>query len=300
MAGVAQILYGIVNHPLSRHRPLPAIWRFVSWQVSCRLATQAVVKPWVNGTRLRVRRGETGLTGNLYTGLFEFADMAFVAHCLRRSDLFIDVGANAGAYTVLASGVAGAQTVAFEPIPETCQRLRLNISLNDLDQLVSVYECALGAHTGRLRMSRYADTTNRVIDSATTERDSSGETDVCVRDLDSVLADQNPAIIKIDVEGFELPVLQGATRTLENPVLKALLVEMNGSGVTYGFSELEIVSTLTRYGFSAATYDPWKRSLLACDFQRQMQGNALFVRDIDWLAERCRNGQTLNVYGNRI
>ena len=63
------------------------------------------------------------MTGNIYCGLAEFADMAFVLHVLRAGDLFVDIGANAGAYTLLASSVAGAKTTCFEPVPATYARL---------------------------------------------------------------------------------------------------------------------------------------------------------------------------------
>ncbi len=71
-----------------------------------------VIVHWIGGTRLAARRGMTGLTGNIYAGLHEFADMAFLLHFLRPSDLFADVGANVGSYTILASGVVRCPTVA--------------------------------------------------------------------------------------------------------------------------------------------------------------------------------------------
>lgn len=56
---------------------------------------------WIEGARLMVRNGMTGATGNIYCGLHEFTDMSFVLHLLRPDDLFVDVGANIGSYTVL-------------------------------------------------------------------------------------------------------------------------------------------------------------------------------------------------------
>jgi len=48
----------------------------------------------VNGSKFLVKTGETGLTGNIYTGLHEFPDMGFLLHFLRAEDLFVDIGAN--------------------------------------------------------------------------------------------------------------------------------------------------------------------------------------------------------------
>src|SRR6478609_823915 len=97
----------IIRHPLNQRRRLAALMRFASWQLGSRVKTEHVI-PWVAGTKLVVRRGMTGATGNIYCGLHEFADMAFVLHALRPGDLFVDVGANIGSYTVLASAVCDA------------------------------------------------------------------------------------------------------------------------------------------------------------------------------------------------
>ena len=67
-------------------------------------------------------RRMTGITGNIYAGLHEFADMAFVLHFLRGRRPVRRCGrANVGSYTILVSGVVGCRTIAFEPDPITCR-----------------------------------------------------------------------------------------------------------------------------------------------------------------------------------
>ena len=96
----------------------------------------------------------TGATGNIYAGLHEFADMAFTLHFLRPDDLFMDVGANVGSYTLLASGVCKARTISFEPYPETMAALRRNIDL-ELESAGIEFIDANGAGEGvRFRKSR--------------------------------------------------------------------------------------------------------------------------------------------------
>jgi hypothetical protein len=100
--------------------------------------------------------GMTGATGNIYTGLHEFTDMAFCLHLLRVGDLFVDVGANIGSYTVLSSKVVGANSLAIEPVPTTYKRLRRNININDISSLVDSRCCAAGKNHG-LRLWLHAD-----------------------------------------------------------------------------------------------------------------------------------------------
>ena len=84
----------------------------------------------MNNARVVVRTGETGFTGNIYCGLDEFQDMAFLLHALRKEDLFVDIGANVGSYTLLACSAIGAKGYCVEPVPSTYHRLMVNIRYN--------------------------------------------------------------------------------------------------------------------------------------------------------------------------
>jgi len=117
---------------------------------------------WIEGSKLIARNGMTGATGNIYCGLHEFADMAFVLHLLRPDDLFVDVGANVGSYTVLASTVCGARTIAIEPDPETARSLQRNIDANGIGDRVAIVQAAVGDRRGRTHFTVGNDTTNRV------------------------------------------------------------------------------------------------------------------------------------------
>jgi len=93
---ITALLKFITTHPLNRDRKLQSIARFAKWQIRSRLAPGAIVYDWINGSRFLVRADQTGLTGNIYTDLHEFADMGYLLHVLRDDDLFVDIGANVG------------------------------------------------------------------------------------------------------------------------------------------------------------------------------------------------------------
>ncbi len=193
----------ILAHPLARRRPLAALGRYARWQVESSLR-QSVEFEWVGGSRLLVRRGMTGATGNIYCGLHEFADMAFLLHLLRPGDLFVDVGANVGSYTILASAACGARVIAAEPDPVTMRDLRANVEANQASGRVELIEAALGAHGGAVSFTVGLDTVNHVgVGGAL------GTREVQLRTLDGVVGGARPLLIKMDVEGYErrsLPV----------------------------------------------------------------------------------------------
>ncbi len=254
-----------------------------------------VVVDWIEDTKFIATNGEHGLTGNIYCGLHEFADMAFVLHFLRPSDQFLDIGANRGSYTVLASGVCGATTTSFEPIPETFSKLRANVRINNLDDKVRLQNLGLGADPTELFFSCSLDSANHIVDA----QSELPKVSVPVVRLDEI-TDIAPNLIKIDVEGFELSVFAGAKRVLANPELKALIVEINDSGTRYGHSGKDLVDCLTSYGFKTFSYDPMRRILEPTIPSSNFSGNVLFVRDPQYVEERVKNSRQFLVRGIKI
>lgn len=266
MTGLLGTLRFIVGHPLNRGRPVQALARFAWWQVRSRLAAGPVLYRWVDGARFWVRPGETGLTGNVYCGLYEHREMQFVLAAAGPKDLFVDVGANAGAYTLLACAARGARGVAVEPVPETFARLQANLELNGLGERVIAANVGLADKPGVLVFTAGEDCTNHVV--APGESLDQPTVTVPVTTLDELLAGATATLLKIDVEGLETLVLRGAPRTLADPGLRAVIMELNGSGARYGFDDAALVKQLTGYGFEALPeYD-----------MHAGRGNVVFVR----------------------
>jgi FkbM family methyltransferase len=272
------------THPLTCDAPLRAWVRFALWQLRSRFQDEIIVR-WIGGQRLAVRHGMTGATGNIYVGLHEFVDMMLALHFLREGDLFLDIGSNVGTYTVLASGVCRAKTWAFEPDPGTVQRLRRNIAVNRLDTYVQVHECALGAAQGEVAFTVGCDSVNRIA----TANDRNVRVARLQR-LDAVIANSEPIMMKVDVEGVEEGVLQGAKALLANPCLKVVELET----VTP-----ESASILSRNQFERAYYDPFCRTLHR-DPIHFKSSNSLFVRDWSFVATRLATAKKVEILGREI
>lgn len=289
-----QTLRYITGHPLCRDRPLAAIGRFIRWQMGSRLLPGEILFRWVNKSRFIVRSGEAGLTGNVYTGLHEFEDMAYLLHVLRPGDGFIDAGANVGAYTILAGAVLGARCYAFEPVPDTYKRLLENIRVNGLDCLVRCFNLGLSSQAGQLRFSGDQDTENHALLDG---QHASLEIEVAVDTLDNVCTEFSPAIIKIDVEGFETAVLEGARTLLDHKDLHSVIMELNGSGTTYGYDESAILDLMAGYGFDTYAYNPFTRKLHPLNGKNASSGNTLFVRNLSYVEQRLHDAERIEVNG---
>ncbi|WP_108663907.1 FkbM family methyltransferase [Acuticoccus kandeliae] len=273
----------IAHHPLTRDRPLAAFARVLSWQLRSRLRRE-VEFAWIDDAKLAVRRGMTGATGNIYGGLHEFADMGFVLHTLRPGDLFVDVGANVGSYTVLAAKVCGAEAIAFEPDPVTMEFLKRNLVLNGIEDHVATYQCALGATEGMVRFTIGRDTVNRVVKTQTVL----GTREVPLHTLDTVLGTDlaRVTLVKLDVEGYEQEVLEGAARLLASPSLIAVESEAENAAV---------VERFTAAGLVRRFYDPFTRKLSST--AHGSASNALFVRDEAAIAARLEAAPLRHLFG---
>lgn len=139
---------------------------------------------------------------------------AFLSSHFKDGGVFVDVGANVGAYSLRAAS-KGMRVISFEPNPENARLLRRNAELNDV--VVDLRPHALGAAEGRASISQNG-ATSRI------GSDMPG-VDVDVRTLDGLQLDRVD-LMKVDVEGYELDVLRGAAQTLAR-THPALLIEMH-------------------------------------------------------------------------
>ncbi len=278
----------IYNHPLNANGKVTSLIRFVKWQLNCRLNKFPIVYGFTENSKLIMWKGLTGATGNLYCGLMEYHDMGFLLHFLREEDLFIDIGANVGAYTVLASGEIKSRTIAVEPLPDTYANLNENVSINQMWDRVETLNIGLGSAKSTLKFTKSLDTVNHVA--------VEGEKDVLEVDvdtLDNVLGTKSPALIKIDVEGFETEVLNGASNTLKNKELKAIIIELNGSGDRYGYDESAIHQILVDHGFNPYHYEPSTKTLTKLPLFGD--NNTIYIRDIDYVSNRVQHARKIKI-----
>lgn len=277
---LANVVSYIWQHPLNRNGRTAALVRFAKWQMRSRLTKGKLRVPFVEGTQLAVSRGMTGATGNIYCGLHEPDDMGFVLHMLRPGDFFADVGANVGSYSVLAAGAAGADAIAFEPVPFTFADLQENIAVNQLQGRVEVRNEAVGASASSIRFSAAMGPMNHVM----ADGEEIASIEVPVVALDIALNGRVPIAMKVDVEGFEGAVLEGGPKTFADERLLAVVMEIGEQSSRYGYNEVTLRQQIKDAGFVTCAYDATKRELTvrAADFG----SNTIFVKDIDRVRER--------------
>ena len=201
----------------NEHTSRPAaVMRHVLWQVR-RLGSPWPIRRRISQSVLMDDEPGGVISQVNMLGLYDYNNMNFVQHLLRADSVFIDVGANIGAYTLIASEQAAVRVISLEPNPTAFSRLQRNVSLNHRSN-VTILNRAASASPGMLRMTNNgADPTNRVVSG---DAGTSATIEVQVDTLDAVCAAYavQPTLIKIDVEGHEPHVLAGASACLRTVV----------------------------------------------------------------------------------
>lgn len=199
-----------------------------------------VVAPVLGGARsMWLDLGDHYVSRGCLVDGYEPAETHFVKAVLRQGDVFVDVGANIGWFTLVASVAVGETGAvhAFEPRGETVAHLMETVALNELEDQVTVYSFGLADREADGTLVWVTDTDNpggSTVWSGPLAANMEGQP-IALRPLDALGLDRIDAL-KVDVEGAELRVLRGARKTLERCrpyILSELSPEMlqRGSGV---------------------------------------------------------------------
>jgi FkbM family methyltransferase len=164
---------------------------------------------------LRWARHHRYLNG-YWLGVYELPLQHLLARELRPGDCFWDVGANAGFFSVLAAKLVGhtGHVRAFEPLPANVESIRRQFELNPLCDC-EVVPAAVSDQVGTATLVLTDNTSTPHLGSAgKAARDRGSGLTVDTVTLDSVPGPR-PTLVKVDVEGAELAVLEGAADVLD-------------------------------------------------------------------------------------
>jgi FkbM family methyltransferase len=187
-------------------------------------------------------------------GYFEKDIRDYIAQSLAEGDIFVDVGANIGCFTLLASKLVGGQgrVLAFEPQAEAFGRLSANVQLNSLSN-IELNNFALGAAAGEMKLySSGSDWSHCSSLHPSSWHNEQIFSTVKVVKLDDVLSQasvKQVKLIKIDVEGGELDVLRGAENVLLEFKPRLLIEICQQTYKAAGWELSEMVSFLSRFQY---------------------------------------------------
>lgn len=238
--GVSRLAGKVWNHPANQGRRGRQLYQAARMQTRARLLGRSTVVRLGERSRLiaTLDNGPTVLAA--YAPQPDFAEWQAWKRLLGPGDLFVDVGANVWIYTILANEL-GASTISVEPVPANLRRLEENLALNGYT--TEVWDCAMCAEETTLRFSTDMGAAQDHI------TDGDG---VVVRGatFDSMIGDRQVRGVKVDVEGAERQVLEGARRALAAGQVDVWQLEWNHTARdNFGETRQQVADLLAEYGY---------------------------------------------------
>ena len=247
-------------------RPFVSVWsrRYVErpekehWlchELRLQLGVRRVVKLRTGG---RLRIDPFGFLGRqlVEDGTYEPATVSVLVAALRPGMVFCDVGANIGHNSVIASRLVGktGHVWSFEPNPAVFEELQSNIRLNRCRN-VTCFNLALGSRA--MRAPLYLSAHDVASSLARTAHTTSTTVEVAVETLDDLARQHGIGrvdLIKIDAEGAELPIIQGARHLIEQ-CTPALILELSDHFEAFSYSRDDFCRALAgmEYGLFAVS-----------------------------------------------
>lgn len=183
---------------------------------------------------------DKGIERKLYmTGSYEKGLLRILEKILKPGDIVVDAGANIGLISIFCAIKVGHNglVLSFEPHPETYPILQKNIAINGISQ-IEAYNKALGSVSGTAKIYSNLQI-NRGAASIVEFQQDSPSFDIEVLSLDEVLKQRKISqvdLLKIDVEGFEMEVLKGASKILSEENGPILVVECSNTRTNFDYS----------------------------------------------------------------
>jgi FkbM family methyltransferase len=222
-----------------------------------------VIKPYPSGLRLCIDLSDHVIGLPILRGQYEPDALRFVEQALRPGQHVVDVGAHIGFFAMHMARCVGpsGRVTAFEPFPGNADLLARSIAENRFEEFVRLHRAAVGARssTGRLAFAR--ETLNSggafLVPDAAAPPAELATTTVPIVALDDIDLPRPVAFVKMDVEGAEPFVVEGARRLLatDRPTILSEIHVAQLAAVA-GRTPADFVAALASLGYECRTLTP--------------------------------------------
>jgi len=246
------------NNPEPAFRRRRELWEFFNQR---RLETPLVFD-WYDGLKFNLYLGNDLSRQLFIAGCAEPNEFAFLDRVLEPGMVFVDAGANEGLYTLFASRRVGASghVLSFEPSEREYARLQSNLSLNQLTN-VRAYQIALADRNGEeeLAVAGFEHEGQNTLGAFVHQGVSLLRKEhVTMRQLDTLTGEEKfPKIdvIKLDVEGAEVRVIQGAQKVLREHRPVVLFEALESALQAQGSNLASLMELLSSCGYQLFAFD---------------------------------------------
>ena len=248
-----------LGRPDVRQNPVKALLKRLLWRLRWFVTDRPYVVPFIENLKIGIPKSGSGSL-IYYQGLSEPETADLIRRFLRPGMVLVDVGAHIGEYTLLASSAVGAlgQVHAFEPQPNLFPVLSENVRMNSLSNVI--LNCsAVSDRMGEIEFEVTNEPSVASIRKHTDPNNDSKVVRVASTSLDTYWSGQHRQIdlIKVDVEGAEKMVFQGAEKLMSLPSGEAptwIFEYSPDAYACFGYQSSELLELLLRHDYQVWQY----------------------------------------------
>ncbi len=228
MHDILNSLTTLLRHPIVKKNTLVFFLKLLFWQINKRIFHLTFKYNFFSDLSFFLEPSSSYGALTFYTKLPDYYEMSYLLNNLNDSDYFIDIGANIGIFTLLASSkVKKGKLFAFEPNKNVKDKLEKNIKLNNIKNCNVIGKIVSDENK---KMFFELNSTSELSRISLKKTDRSSNIDSVTLDefiVENRLTRVN--FLKIDVEGAECLVLKGANKSLKRKLIRNIIFEVNPS-----------------------------------------------------------------------
>ena len=214
----------------------------------------------IQGSKMYVDSRDTGVAPYLLEwGYYEKNETELFKKIVKKGMVILDIGANIGYYTLLAARLIGAEgkVYAFEPDPYNFSLLNKNVKINGYNNVTTVQK-AVFSQSGKMQL--FLDKNNlggHSLSKANVNKSNSTSTEVTSIDDYFINSKQKIDLVKMDVQGLEMKVIEGMDNVIkENKEIQIILEFWPWGLQNAGSSSPTLLNKLGEYGFTLYDIEP--------------------------------------------
>jgi FkbM family methyltransferase len=277
----------LFSAPYNRKNPVFAVKRFIIWKIIRAARLKNVKIKFWDDRIIFINYDSSQSMWLMYNYIVDWEEFNLIQNYIKSHDHIADIGANMGFYSIwMSKFISGTGRIhSFEPDQNNFKRLNENVKLNKLDDVVKTSQIAVSEVNGQLSFTIGLDGENHIV------TDNKAQ----VVQIKSVTLDtyaKNNQItmfsyVKLDVEGFEKNVLQGASELLSLRRIDIIQLEINKSLYNSGTTINELLVELKKYNYQLCSYEIVSNSVTPINYSIERE-NYFAVKDIGLINKRLQ------------
>ncbi len=276
----------------NRKHPISAILRFVFWNFSKSFKRDFHYKVWGYKFKFWIQSHQSYWLFKNY--IMDYDEFVFIEKLSRKGDVIFDIGANIGVYSMwFDKSIKGEGRIfSFEPDSNNLKKFQYNLKLNNNVNAIKLYDCAVSNSKGFIEFFSGLDEQSSISFATDQDYNSTKVETISIDDFCNENAISIINYLKIDVEGAEYLVLEGANGMLSNQAIKIIQLELNDHISNFNFKIEDVVKMMELKGYKLYRLQDKLYPIIKTNYNELLDeagNNYFFVADMEYINSRFNN-----------